>query len=184
MTLQHVKKELLQEAKKEADRILADAEKEITGIKKKVKDEITQYKKEARQHIEEMAKGSEKRILAAANFDAQRLLNTAKKEAVDLLLLKVKQKLTSSSDRERKEFLSKLLEMAKKEISPARVYVAAQDVNLVSGDFSVKKAEISGGLIAETKEGTIRVNLSIEELLQSLREEKSAELNEVLFGHE
>ncbi len=184
MTLQNVKKELLQEAKKEESKILAEAEKEAVEIKKKIKEEIMQYKKEAHQHLEEMTEGSKKKILAAAQFDGQRLLNTAKKEAVEHVLEKVKEKLISSAERERKEFLTELLEKAKKEISIARIYVASQDADLLSGNFAMVKATIAGGLMAETNDGSMRVNLSVEELLQSVREEHSAELNEVLFAHE
>ena len=57
-------------------------------------------------------------------------------------------------------------------------------LNLLKENVKVRETTISGGLIAESEEGQVRVNLSVEELLQTLQEEKTMELSEVLFGQE
>ncbi|MBS3116411.1 hypothetical protein J4421_02320 [Candidatus Woesearchaeota archaeon] len=184
MTLENVKKELLQEAKKEAQRLKQDAEKEVDLINKKVKEEITACRKEAQHHAEELLKENKRKTMAAAQFDALRLRSAAKKEIIGRLIEKTRKKLLSLSEKERREWLQKLLEKAKKEIAVATIYLAPQDLNLLKENVKVRETTISGGLIAESEEGQVRVNLSVEELLQTLQEEKTMELSEVLFGQE
>ena len=55
---------------------------------------------------------------------------------------------------------------------------------LKSKAIKMKSSAIEGGLIAETKDEGISVNLSFEEILGQLREELAMKVQEVLFGHE
>ena len=113
---------------------------------------------------------------------------------------KVRDHVLGLNKTERQKFLAALLAKARTEIDVATVYVNGQDESLlkdasrgISKDASkdaskeslkVVPKDIDGGLIAETADGKISVNYSVEELISNLMEKKAGDVNEVLFGNE
>ncbi|PIN74289.1 hypothetical protein COV20_01580 [Candidatus Woesearchaeota archaeon CG10_big_fil_rev_8_21_14_0_10_45_16] len=182
MALAQVQAEIVVEAEKKAVEATKQAEKEAQEVLKKAKDEVSQYKKDAEKQAATLLEAMERKVLAAARSDAQRLEMNARKEIMDDLFDNAAASLQKLGKTEKQKFLQSLLEKAEKEIKVDTVYAAAADTSLVKGVKNVKEAPISGGLMAETKEGDISVNLSVEELLASLREELSMKLSEVLFN--
>lgn len=182
MGLESVKKEIITEAERKAKEIIEQAKKEATRIKAEVSKESRDYQKEAEANNQALIEAMQRRMLAAANFDAQRMLMNRKKEIIDEVLRGVKNKLLSLNKGQREEFLINLLRKAETEIDIETIFVNEKDKELIEEGVKVKAAELEGGLIAQNKEGTISLNLSVEELLENARHETLIEISEVLFG--
>jgi vacuolar-type H+-ATPase subunit E/Vma4 len=180
MGLEEVKNEIVQQAEVEAAKIKSTAEAEAEEIKKNAREEVNQYKNDAEKHTSILFERTEKKMVAAAQFDVQRKILRAKQDAIDMVLNSVRESIVSMKTPARKKFLSRLLADAKGEISVAKVFVNKKDAKLISG-VTTKPIEIDAGLVAENKDDTISVDLTIDTLLEQIRAEHLVELSEVLF---
>ena len=180
MGLEEVKNEIVQQAKAEADRIISTAEAEAEDINKKAREEVKAYEENAKAHNVSLFERTEKKMIAAAQFDGQRKILSTKQGAIDAVLNSVKESIVTMKAPARKKFLSMLLTSAKKEISIERIFVNKKDLKTLSGVTS-KPIDINAGLIAENKDATISVDLSIKTLLEEVRGTHLVKLNEVLF---
>ena len=70
---------------------------------------------------------------------------------------------------------------AKNDIEVAKIYCNKKDLKVLK-DFKAEAADITGGLIAENKEGTVRVDYSFDTMLQNIKENELQSINKVLFG--
>ncbi|MBI2665027.1 hypothetical protein HYX12_00205 [Candidatus Woesearchaeota archaeon] len=183
MGLEHVKEEVLTGARSKASEIMENAQHQVTDIQQKAKGEINAYRKEAESNHQHLVAGMERKILAQARFDAQRMQMNAKKEAINAVLLKAKDDIAALPKREKQTFLKHLLAKAKIEIDVDKIFLNNEDLGLLSG-VDVGVAKISGGIIAQNKDGTITVDLSVDELLDVVKNEKMVELSEALFGRD
>jgi vacuolar-type H+-ATPase subunit E/Vma4 len=181
MSLQNVKEEIVSQASQEAEKVLDQARQDASEVSQKAKLEVSDYKKQAEENFAKMQEATERKMLAAARFDAQRLIMNSKKELVDEVIENVKKNLANLTKTDRKKFLQGLLVKAKKEIDVSVVRVNKNDTSLITG-VKTSNTNISGGLIAENKEGTISVDLSVEELLETAKSDLVVELSGVLFG--
>ncbi|MFC1754733.1 V-type ATP synthase subunit E family protein, partial [Thermoproteota archaeon] len=77
-----------------------------------------------------------------------------------------------------------LVDQAKKEIEVEYVYANRNDQKIIDRIPGVKfrEGDFSGGIIAENKDGSIRVDYSFEELLDSIEKENMQEIAAKLFG--
>lgn len=181
MGLQEVKAEIAAEADLQAEQIIRLAQEQAEVVRTKAKDEIRDYQKEAKLHIQSLFRGLEQKLLAAARFEAQRLLLNTKKKLVEDVMNEVKTTLTSLNKTERARFLQDLLSRAKSEIEVDTLLMNKADDSLIKNKVRIKESNISGGLIAQNKSGTIQVNLSIEELLEQVRVQTFVALSQTLF---
>ncbi|MBI2572758.1 hypothetical protein HYV86_02770 [Candidatus Woesearchaeota archaeon] len=184
MGLDNVKNEIVEQAQAEADRVVADARSQASEILAKTREEIKQYKEQTTQRTSQLLDSMERKTLGAARFEAQRREMNLRTQLVQDLKTQVRDHILSLNKTEKQKFLTMLLVKARKEIDVATVYVNKQDEGLMKGSVKVVAKDIAGGLIAETADGKVSVNYSIEELLSHLMETKGGELNEVLFSND
>ncbi len=185
MGLKNVQEEIVAEAANKAEALLAQARKDAKGIIDQAKKEVADYHKDAERHASEMQEAMERKMVAAAKFDTQRLVMNVKEEVMSEVMARARDTFINLKDAERKDFLNSLLSKARKEIDVASIGVNKKDISLVSGTMAsiqVNALPIAGGLIAQNKEGTVSVNLSVEELLASAHGEMLVEISGVLFG--
>ena len=156
MGLAQVKEEIVAQAKDRAAEVVKGAEEEAKTIEHKADDEIGVYEQQARQRAEQLHNSIERKLLAAARFDAQRLIMNVKKAAINDVMESVKLKFSELGKQERERFLQNLLRQAKKEIDVETVFVNTKDKAFMKAHVEhIKDEDISGGLIAQNKDGTV-----------------------------
>ena len=180
MSLDNVKKEILAQAEKRAEEIVSQAKEQVKQISSEAEQELTEYQKKATAQNKKLLERTERKMLASARFDAQRLVMNTKKEAIETILNNVNDQIKKLSEKERKDFLQNLLAKAKTEIDVTTVSVSPADKKLVSG-IDTDVIDINGGLIAHNIDDTISINLSVEELLENVRNEMLVEISASLF---
>ena len=182
MGLNEVKQELLEQAEKQAKEIVSNAKSQAEEIKSKANAEIKEYEKQAESRSKLVIETITKKMLASAKLDSQRLLMNTRKELVENVMNGVVKNIASLKKTEKKKFLQDLLNAAKKEIKVDTVFVNKNDISLLSDNkIKVMTSNIEGGLIAETKEKDVSVNLSVEELVETAKSELLINVSEVLF---
>ena len=180
MGLEKVKDRVIEEAKEKAATTINAAKEEARVINSSAAKQAKEREKAARDKLEVDIKSIKNRENAAAKLESKKLSLTFKKEFVDEILSEVKNKLEHFSDSTRAKHVKLLLVKAAKEISISTVYCNKKDRKTVD-KYKVKDAPILGGVIAESANGTLRVDYSYETLLEQLHESLMGELNELLF---
>ncbi|NOZ80329.1 MAG: hypothetical protein GXP63_01535 [DPANN group archaeon] len=182
MTVKSITAAILNEAKQEAQELLdatrRDAEKLIAerkeALAKEREEKEAAYRKAAEKvYGTEMVKASF--ILRNEELTSrQKLLEQAHALALD--------RLRKQSKEEQKQLLRSLLKQAASQMQVFTVYVNSADKSLIPPKYKVKTTDIKGGLIAETKEGDVRIDLSYESLLADIMETKLESFSAALEG--
>jgi V/A-type H+/Na+-transporting ATPase subunit E len=180
MGIERVKEEVLGKASQAAEKLIAEGQAESKQIKSSKLKEIDAIKAQAKKNLEQQKADIMSRAVSSAELDAKKEMLNARKDLVNSVFDKVKKKILQLPQVKRKLHIAHLLEQAKKEIEVAKVYCAEQDIKLIA-DYPAFKADILGGIIAENKEGTVRVDLSYDSLLEQVYKDSMKEVSDKLF---
>ena len=181
MTLENVTKDIVQVAQDKRKAMEDQAQKEIETLKQRAKDEVLEYKKQVKENTNNLKQKIQRKVLSGARFESQRTVLHAKKEIIEEVKENILNEITSMKAKEKRQFLSILVSKAQKEIKVARVRVNLKDSKFLPKEISFKECSIKGGIIAENKNSTIRVNYSVEEIIEVICEKEIIALSEVLF---
>ncbi|MCX6707772.1 MAG: V-type ATP synthase subunit E family protein [Candidatus Woesearchaeota archaeon] len=184
MGLEELKREILEKASAEAGRIIKEGESEAWKIAKDTDSQIKDLRDKSDAETSKLIESMERKEVSGAEFDAKKAKLDRKKEMVEKAFSNAVKALSDMPDKKREQYLKKLVEKAKKEIDVSFVYANSDDRKIVEKMSGVKykQADISGGIIAENKDGSIRVDYSYDELLDSIKKESMQEIAEKLFG--
>ena len=180
MGLEDVKKGLDKQLKHERAAIEKETAEQRQALLDAAQQEIDAYKERVEQKTREDVAVLERRELASAKLQAKKRVLQAKKELIDSVFAAAKEQLATQSEKERKALIDRLITTASKDINVHTVYLAPQDKELVTG-YEVKTTSISGGVICESKDGTQRIDLSVDALLTRVREQHLKEIATALF---
>lgn len=181
MGLESVKEEVIRNAKEQAGSMLAEARKEAGKIMKEAEVKAEEMKSQSESETKKLTDTIKRQELASSELDSRKLVLEAKKQAIDRVIAEARKKLEALDDRKREDYIKRLLDKAKKEIDVAYAYCSRKDLKFVKGAEAVAM-EMIGGLIAENREKTIRVNYSFETLLDGIKESELQNINKLLFG--
>jgi len=179
MGLQEVQEEVLRKAQSEADRVEADAHTGAVAVLQKARDELKKYKKKTDEELQLAIELFKRKELTQAKLSMRNARLGAKKEAIEEAFSKALEKLNGLQDSQRGELVQKLVAKAQKEIDIATVYCNKKDKKLVSG-YSVEEID-RFGVIAENKDGTVRVDYCFDTLLEQLKNMQLSEVSKRLF---
>lgn len=180
MGLESVKEEVIRNAKEEASLLLAEARKESSKILKEAEAKVEEIKAKSEFETKKAIDTMKKQELASAELDSRKLVLDAKKQAIENVIADARKKLEALDEKKREFYIKKLLDKSKKEIDVAYIYCNKKDAKFVK-DFEVIPTNIFGGIIAENKEQTIRVDYGFESLLESIKESELQNINKLLF---
>jgi vacuolar-type H+-ATPase subunit E/Vma4 len=181
MTLESVKEELLHNAKIKAGQLIDQAKKESLHIIKNAEDSFAPKKQAFEDETTTLVLSIRAREKSAANLEAKKILFEEKKKKIDDVFAAAKQALTDLPANEREKLIKRLLEKAAAEMKIGTIYCSPQDKLFVSG-YTVKTLALSGGIIAENIDGTIRVDYSMDTMITGYREKRLNEVVHLLFN--
>ncbi len=181
MGVAQIKEELLKNAELEASFARKDAEKQAREILAQAKDKAEGTRKLAVESATKQAQKEYRKALEAASFEATTSLLKAKKELMDAAIAQASDQLIAIPAETRKRHILALLEKAKRDIQVEYVMCCRKDMPFVNG-YKVEEIQISGGLIAENKDRTMRVDLSYDTLFAAVVEESMPQVHQALFS--
>ncbi len=204
MALRDVTAAILADARQRAEELRSEAEQEAARIAEAATHDAASYERELRAKAEQLIAAARRKALAAAEFEGRRRLLDTKKALIERAVQEAKQQLEHLPAAERRALLATLLARAAQEIDVRRVLVNARDRAAVNDAIkgmqrdalkdkdtmshaarnkriTIKEHGISSGVVAENADGSVSVNLSVDELLAQIKEAELQQLGEVLF---
>ncbi len=181
MGLETVKEEILKNAKVEEEKLVAEARGEAKRIMKKAEKKVEEMRKESEEEIKKKINTIKQQELASAELENKKMLLEAKKGIIEGVFSEAQKRIESMDSRKTESYIKKLLEKIKDDIDAEYVYCSKKDIKLVK-EFKAEAAEIIGGLMAENKDKTIKVDYSFDTMLQNIKENELQGVNKTLFG--
>lgn len=183
MGLEEVKKEVLVNAQSKAKALLDEARSEAKKAESEALEAVKKKEKLGEQETNSYINGVRKKELSSAQLEAKNAMLNTKKQLIDSVFEAVIGRLDKLESGKNRSMLEKLLRKAQDEINVASVYVNKKHIKLMEGKVpSVQEAVILGGLIAENKDRTVRVDYSFDSLLNEVKEKSLGEIGGILFG--
>lgn len=181
MGLEAVKEEVLGSAKEQESAMIAEAKKEAGRLMKDAESRIGALKEKSDAEAKKAIEIIKRQAVASAELEAKKMLLEAKKEMIEKVFAEARKKIDGMDEKKREAMLKKLLEKAKSELKVEYVYCSKKDAKFLK-DSGTETAGITGGIIAENKETTIRIDYSFETLLESVKDFEMQNINKILFG--
>lgn len=179
--VQGVKKEILEEAKQEAQRFIKGAKQEARAILKEAELKAKAEEERLDKELQGMLEALEKRELASGKFLARKKILVRKKAIIDSFFAHCMDAVGALPKKVREQHIRMLLSHAKKHFPVSRVYTAERDRLSLPGVKHGVSADISGGMVAENADGTRRIDYTYKTLLEHLRTHDLGEIAGTLF---
>jgi len=169
-------RKIKEEAKNEAEKIISDAKAEAEEILRKAKEEA---EKEAERY--------KKQEISSVNLEMKRLLLNKKKEILEEVIKIVEDRIRKMDPDTKRKLLENLI---KSNADGEMVVYSNKDDEplvreIISGMSNLKyggNIDCLGGVILESIDGEVRINLTFDELLKQLYDQKMSEVSKILFG--
>lgn len=192
MGLEAVVGEIRAKGQKEADTIREQTRKEVEYILSGSQEKASKIKLAAEESIEKQVRHIESQEVSAANLLVKRNLLNTQKALLDETYRNALESLNKLPDSFHKEAIRALLSDAKKQISEGLVHCNARDMPALKeiiaqkGEFlgyspgNVK--DIEGGVIIESNDRTLQIDLSYRTFLDCVWETGLKDASDILFG--
>ncbi|MEK6958029.1 MAG: V-type ATP synthase subunit E family protein [archaeon] len=187
MSLENLKKAMIEEAKNEAKKITSEAEKEAKQNLSEAEKNAKEIVQKAREKTAKSIEAERKERASAAQLKAKRIVSEARNRVVEDAMQQVWGEFSESAKGKGYEkLLKKLIVQGEKELGEkAIVAVNKSDFGAakrISKNVSAKTAEISGGAIISSKSGEITIDNSLEAIFENSREDVGGMVYRELFG--
>ncbi|MGV8176896.1 MAG: V-type ATP synthase subunit E [Candidatus Bilamarchaeaceae archaeon] len=170
---------------KEAGRILENARKQggdiISGARKEGEENLSNAENEAGKAVEEQ----KRERTAWARLEAKRVISDEKEAAIRDALVQVLEEASKlRGSKQYAGFMADSAASAEKELGARMtVHVRKGDRKYVPKKYkAVEDLDASGGLIAESDGGKIRMNFTLEEVFETRKDELRRRIAQKLFG--
>lgn len=190
--MEKISEAILDKVKVDAQQIIKEAEEKASQeIENAVKQKERKFEEGKRKAIEE-AETETTRILAQASIEARQELSRTKAEMIDKIISRVKTTLLSLSSDE-----SSLLSLIKEVVDglgsdKVRIYASHKDISTLQGFLQedkelasrikeIKGFDCTGGVIAESMDGKIRLDNTYDTRLEMLLPQILPEIGKELF---
>ena len=180
MGLEAVKEEIIRSAKEQEASMLAEARKEAARLIREAEKKIEEMKAKMDIETKRRLDAIKKQEMASADMESRKMLLEAKKEIIESVFTEVRKSLASLDDRKKESYIRRLMEKARHDIEPVYFYSNKNDAKFLKGVNS-RPADIVGGILAENKDMTIRVDYSFESMLEIIKENELQSINKILF---
>jgi len=187
MGIERLKGSLLSEANEDAGKIIEAAEAHVKRMVEEERSRRAASMKEADSEISKLLEEQRNERIAWARLESKRVLAEAREDAIKGVIEDVFDSLGKARKTpEYKKFLARSIPQAAAELGGSvTVRVCKGDkalVPAVKGAKIVEDLEGLGGAIVESADGKIRMNMTIETLFESQRDEIRKRIYEKLFG--
>jgi V/A-type H+-transporting ATPase subunit E len=187
MGIEKLKGSLLSEAKEDAQKIVDAAQAHVDSMLEEERSKRSAMKKEAERDVERLLGEQRNERIAWARLESRRIIAEAREDAIKNVLEDFFDSLgTARKSPEYKKFLGSAFSSSVSELgSGAVVHVAKGDRALLPSQKGVKVVEDLeglGGLLAESADGKIRMDMTLETMFDSRRDEVRKQVHDKLFG--
>jgi len=185
MALEAIVEEIHRKGDEQARAIKEKSQKQADKIISEAKDKAEEILRKARAEAETEAERLKKQEISSVNLEMKRSLLNKKKEIIEEVFELAKEKVSSMDAGEKKKLLNALI--SKNAVENSVVYSSKEDESLVKeilpkGVSYGGTIDCIGGVIIESSDGILRLNLTFDEMLNQLFDQKMGEVSKTLFG--
>ncbi len=181
MGFAQLKKDVINKAEREAERIVKEAHKESEDEKRKLELELESKEEKAMENAKETIEIIERRELPGATLEAKKKKLVEKRKLIESIFEEARANIDKKLKKtERKDLINRILKKIESEITVGTLYCNKIDAELINNK-KVKYKDMQGGIIAEDKTGRVLVDYSFETLLEQIREKYISEVTKILF---
>ncbi|MBI2107502.1 hypothetical protein HYU10_01840 [Candidatus Woesearchaeota archaeon] len=181
MGLEKVRDEIIERAKSQSSRIVAEAKAKAAQILREAEKQVEGHRERASEESKRMMLEIKRQEMAKAELEFKKLLLMSKKGLIDEAFEKARKEISRMNEKQRSEAVSLLIKKAERSMEIDCIYCSKSDAKFVKG-YRTTEAAISGGIIAENKGQTVRIDYSFDTLMESVKEEKMQQIAKMLFG--
>ncbi|MBN1169451.1 V-type ATP synthase subunit E [Candidatus Micrarchaeota archaeon] len=186
MEIEKLKGSLLSEANQDAQRIKNEAKENAKNMLEEERARISSQKKEAESDVERLLAEEKNERFAWARLESKRILAEAKEDAIKNVIEDIfKDFGTVRKTAEYRKFVEKACDEVVSELgSKITIHVVKGDKALVKakGPKIAEDLDSLGGLIAETTDGKIRMDMTLETLFENRRDDIRKSISDKIFG--
>ena len=185
MALDNVTKEIMDSAEASAAAIRAEGEAEAAKIMAEADAVISDMKTKEDKRLKEVIEQLGRQVLSSAELESKKIVLSKKKEILEKAFAESLEALESAPAATKKKQYKQMVDAAKKVIDDPKAYCSKGE-KITAEDIGVSKLEkvanITGGLILESKDGTIQVDMQYKAILQTVWDREMKSLSDILFG--
>ena len=187
MGIEKLKGSLISEASEDAKKIVDSAEAQVKALLDEERSRKASLKKDAEKEVGRLLDEQRNERIAWARLESKRVMAEAREDAIKDVLEDFFDALGSVRKApEYKKFLNTSVAAALEELGPSSiVHIAKGDKSLLTSLKNAKLVEDLdglGGAIVETTNGKIRIDLTLETLYESRKDDIRKQIYEKLFG--
>jgi len=182
MTLERVIEETLKKSRERAEEIRKRAEEEKQKILEEARREAERIRDSRRREAQERAKRLRIQELSSAKIEARRRILVLQKELLEKCYEEGLRALSELPEEKRREILRKLISEAEKHGS--KIYSNEQEEKIVRELTDLEYGghlRCAGGVIVESEDGGIRVDMTYDTIFTSIFESSMKEITSILF---
>ncbi len=188
MPLDSVVQEIYRKGEEQVQAIISEANKEAEKIIKEAEEKAKEILERARVEGEKEAEALRRQEISSVRLEMKRELLNKQREILEAVFKAVEERIKGMDPETKKKVYTALLR--KYAMEGMVVYSNKEDEDLVKSliqelGLNAKyggNVECLGGVVIESSDGELRINLTFEELLNQLYEQKMSELSKMLFG--
>ncbi|MCL2143758.1 MAG: hypothetical protein FWH44_05840 [Methanomassiliicoccaceae archaeon] len=185
MALDNVTKGIMDSAKASVEAIEAERDAEVAKIMAEADAVISDMKAKEDKRLKEAIEQLGRQILSSAELESKKIILSKKREILEKAFAESLSSLESASAGTKKEQYRQMAVAAKKVIDDPKAYCSKSET-VTAEDIGVSKLEktgsITGGLVFESKDGTIQVDMQYRTILQTVWDREMKSLSDILFG--
>jgi len=188
MGIERLTSTLLMEAKTEAADIVSAAESHVEKMVEEERSKNQELSSKLEADLDKLLESQRNERIAWARLEAKRILAEAREDAIKNVLEGFFSDLKKTKKtKEYKAFMSKIMKAATEELSGSGLIVHAckgegKLLGKSRGTKVVEDLDALGGVIVESKDGKMRVNLTLETIFESRRDELRKKISDRIFG--
>lgn len=185
MALEDVTLEIKQSAEQTRAKIMAEADEECRKILEEADRQISTLKAKEDKKLAESIERLERQELSSAELESKKIVLVKKKEILAKTFAETLEELESASDADKTKVYKKMVEATKGEIDSPTVYVPSSSKATAKGlgAAKVQKSDnLSSGVIIESEDGTLQIDMQYSTILQAVWDEEMKALTDILFG--
>ncbi len=186
MTLDKIVQEVLKQGQSEANRIHKIAGKESLLILDKATKEVQALNEQAKAQANEEAGNVSKKLMSSAELESRKQILQTKAEILDRVKSEVLNRMRDLPIVDRERHIKKLLAKARNVIPDGTVRVRSQDQDILKANLGGYRmgepVDIMGGLIVDSSDRKLVLDMSFETLFEETWEQNFAMISHDLFG--
>ncbi len=183
MAFEELKEDILSTAKAKEKAIIQEAESEKQKLLSKAEEEARRYREQQEEDARGKAEAYKRQLFSGLEFEKRRSLLESQNLLLAELYAEAKENIQGFAAERRKAHVTTLAGKASGIMDIGTIMVNEKDRGYVpKGDAKVEPAQISGGIIAVSKDGSVRLDLSYDTLLRQAYQENIPQIARTYFN--